>query len=207
MFKSKLLIFCFFLIAYGGSNQWEKRSADLTSCDISKILFVNNDTGFVFGDSGFIARTTDSGNTWDDISISQDIRIGDACFISPNHIIAVGENGNFITSDDFGENWDISIVNMEYDNIRVFSFDGKNIWIVGRNGIICKSSIIQAFIMNRPYSINQLNRNRNLILFNLLGQYLHAIPRTNQLVIKKTGSKYNKSILAGNDKSHAINKK
>jgi hypothetical protein len=61
---------------------------------------------FAYGDSGMIARTTNAGASWEDISIPEYRRLAAASFIDPSNGIMVGGGGLAIKTSDGGLSWD-----------------------------------------------------------------------------------------------------
>lgn len=63
-----LLLLLVFFIAFTTNAQWEKRDIG-TEYSLIDIDFVNAQTGFICGSFGVIKKTTDGGETWEDMEI------------------------------------------------------------------------------------------------------------------------------------------
>ena len=76
------------------------------NCLMTKILFINSQTGFAAGLSGNIFKTTDQGKTWSQSYNTSDGHIYDFYFADGNTGYAAGQN-EIIKTVDGGNTWNI----------------------------------------------------------------------------------------------------
>ena len=130
-----------------GGSSWINifESSDISPSESNKIIFKNNELGYVIGDV-FTKFTTDGGYTWNNLmqlSWARDIafineQVGYAVTTHP----ALGSSGNLYKTTDGGNNWTDNGV-VYGGKINSVNFINENIgWIAGGNAII-KIGIIQ----------------------------------------------------------------
>lgn len=106
------------------------------------VFFLNNDTGFVTGNLERIYRTTNGGNIWDLVhSVSSNAYINKIKFINSQTGFAVGCNYSRLKrTTNCGVNWQSMSYSSNLDLIGVSFSPGQNGLIVGKSGMILRSS-------------------------------------------------------------------
>lgn len=87
----------------GGFN-WDIVNS-VSGMEYHEILFINDSTGFVTGDSGSLLKTTDTGFTWSTINTGVIESLYSIDIASDGYGFAVGFNGTIIRTEDYGNNW------------------------------------------------------------------------------------------------------
>lgn len=87
----------------GGFN-WDIVNS-VSGMEHHEILFINDSTGFVTGDSGSLLKTTDTGLTWSNINTGVTQSLYSIDIASDGYGFAVGFNGTIIRTEDYGNNW------------------------------------------------------------------------------------------------------
>jgi len=129
----------------GGTN-WNESSSSTIDRYISKIKFVNADTGYAVGGntgtfSGFILKTTDAGITWSAINIGIDTYwISDLSLPDENTIFVVGQLGQILKSNDAGVSWLKQNTNTTETLNAVFFLDANTGYVIGDNQTILKTT-------------------------------------------------------------------
>lgn len=129
----------------GGMN-WNESSSTSIDRYISKIKFVNADTGYAVGSNtgtygGYIHKTTDAGNTWSAINTGIDTYwINDLSLPDEHTIFAVGESGMILKSDDAGVSWLKQNPNTIETLNAVFFLDANTGYVIGDNQTILKTT-------------------------------------------------------------------
>ncbi len=134
-----------------GGKTWAQVKTD-TTLPYNSVYFVDNDTGFVFGEDGIILRTTDGGNSWDTRSI--DSYIGAyldvfffkaATFTDKNtgFLVGGGYYGNEIyKTTDCGRTWQWNewIARPKVYELDDISFVDKNNGYAVGGGVLLKTT-------------------------------------------------------------------
>jgi photosystem II stability/assembly factor-like uncharacterized protein len=122
--------------AYGQGN-WTLAQKAATSGDLNAVFFADSETGWVGGDSGFLARTTDGGENWSRQIIDTQDAVNDIYFRGSEKGYVLAGDHVFSTTDG-GSNWreekilraeDFKRAKPELYSIRFA--DKRNGWIVG----------------------------------------------------------------------------
>jgi len=152
--KLILIVLSLFVFCKGLKAQnWSQQNSNTLS-DLNNINFVDNNTGWAFGDStvgftfitGIIRKTTNGGASWNAQNMGSDsIQILSSHTFSPTSIIAVGKfqttgDGAVIKTIDGGSSWTRDTTSIPERLFGVDFADANNGWIVGRNGYIGKTA-------------------------------------------------------------------
>lgn len=121
----------------------------VTTNDLTKLHFVNADTGWVVGDLGTIIKTTDGGNSWEFQPLTINAELVDIYMLNPDTGWAVAEVPPFDVNDPFGSyllkttnggaNWD-SLWFPEILYQAVHFIDDSTGWIGGLQGFLAGST-------------------------------------------------------------------
>ena len=108
--------------------------------DLGKILFVDDQLGFVLGDDGDIGRTTDGGSTWNFTSSGAPDNLDGLFFLDPDFGIAVGRDGGAVRTTDGGDTWSTITTGTVERLEDVIFFDESTGYIVGRENTFLKTT-------------------------------------------------------------------
>ena len=113
--------------------------------------FIDESNGWVCGKDGYISRTTDGGESWNDLNTETELNLYSVKFIDSTYGFAVGYKSDYsegivLRTTDGGENWQSQILQVRMLN-SVFIIDKDIAWISGseettegNKGIILYSS-------------------------------------------------------------------
>ncbi len=115
-----------------GGVSWD--SVATFSNNYRKIYFLNNLTGFTIGDYGKIERTSDGGNTWNNIeSGTNQLNLG-IYFLNQMTGWIVGNGGVIIKTTNSGLMWN-RISNLNDVITDIFAINEDDIWICGYDSL------------------------------------------------------------------------
>ncbi len=100
----------------------------------------NKNLIYLTGTLGSIFYSEVSGKKWNEIKLKVNSPVNDILFFDLNNFFAVNSNGDFIYSTDGGINWNIKKTEY-YLPLNKITTDGKNLYILGNNGLLLKKSI------------------------------------------------------------------
>lgn len=120
----------------GGAN-WIKRD-EVPLKHINSFYFLNNDYGWVTGDSGYICRTTNGGRDWQYVNFRNNYSIGKIVFSDSIHGYACAWGGELINTTNGGLTWQHDSFNPYTNVFSFFVADQYTVWIAGDNGLLAK---------------------------------------------------------------------
>ncbi|RPI18062.1 MAG: T9SS C-terminal target domain-containing protein [Ignavibacteriae bacterium] len=143
-----LLIFVFFilpsfLISVYAQSGWQKQTANTTKTLID-VYFIDNNTGWIVGDSAIILKTTNSGVNWLKSTYYGNVLLVSVYFKNQNTGLVGGYisgqhlNGFVIKSTNGGNTWSETYVQGE--PYCLFSFGGDTVWSSRHDGNVMKST-------------------------------------------------------------------
>jgi photosystem II stability/assembly factor-like uncharacterized protein len=99
------------------------------------IRFINQYTGWICGDSGYIAKTTNAGGSWTEQYSNSQTKLSKLFFLNENYGFAIGSNGTVLRTIDGGVNWVSIFTNNTYYYFYDCFFNNQNTgYICGTNG-------------------------------------------------------------------------
>jgi photosystem II stability/assembly factor-like uncharacterized protein len=104
--KKAVLAICltfFAAQAFYGQSSWRTLNSS-TSGDLVAVYFTSAERGFVAGDKGYFAQTTDGGKTWTKQFVYTEEDINEIYFRNDNNGYVVAGKKMFLT-DDGGRSW------------------------------------------------------------------------------------------------------
>ncbi|MBL0050604.1 MAG: T9SS type A sorting domain-containing protein [Bacteroidetes bacterium] len=132
----------FFILLYGINHktfsQWNNLSVNSTQF-LYGAYFLNNDTGFVFGD-GVVFKTNDGGINWNSPALAITSKFTAMTFINTNIGFLIGSAGKILKTTDGGNNW---LLQNSPTNQLLYALDfvdSLNGIIVGDYAIILKTN-------------------------------------------------------------------
>lgn len=94
------------------------------------VYFTTDETGFLCGEKGYLARTDDGGFTWDIIDIMDyEVKLETISFTDSLHGITVGPGGTYYLTNDGGSTWEKSRIPGAGDVISVYYPDKDTLWL------------------------------------------------------------------------------
>lgn len=107
--------------------------------DLESIEWVDENLGFAVGED-LIIRTSDGGNTWEELPVNFEGKLLDAAFWNQNEGLAVGENGLILKTLDSGNTWN-QIPSGNTQTLKSVAISAENkLFAVSEDGQILYSS-------------------------------------------------------------------
>jgi len=139
-----------FLKTIDGGKHWIDWREHLTNPDEWHLNAITVDAAgslFIAGESGFVYRSLDHGNTWETLNVPHEGSfLGVVAAKEPGHIVVFGIGGFIFTTHDAGEHWTEITVDTESGLAGGALLNDGSVLIVGGDGIILKSdSLVNNF--------------------------------------------------------------
>ncbi len=103
------------------------------------VAFVDRNTGWICGKSGFLFHTKDGGMTWEKLETGVDMSLFGVRFLSPQRGVIAGQQGLVIVSDDGGETWATVEVPTDKTMLTLDFYDDKHGMAAGDWGKIIRT--------------------------------------------------------------------
>jgi len=130
-----ILVFCYSLFITNYSlSQWFWQNPLPNGTTINCVKFVNNSTGWIFGEMGSIMKTTNLGTNWVNQNSGTTNNIVSACFYDVNTGWALTENSQLLRTTNSGNTWLLSSLS-PYNNASIFFLNQNTGWIYGFNRV------------------------------------------------------------------------
>ncbi len=100
----------------------------------------NKDLIYLTGSLGTIYYSEDKGKSWNEFNLKVSSPINDILFFDLRNFFAVNSTGDFIYTNDGGSTWNIKKTE-QYLPLNKIITDGKNLYIIGNNGLLLKKNI------------------------------------------------------------------
>jgi photosystem II stability/assembly factor-like uncharacterized protein len=101
--------------------------------NLRNVFFINADKGWVVGDNGFLARTTNSGTDWLANPISGAQNLKSVCFIDENNGWSADDAGNLYYTGD-GSNWSFKY-NFPFEIKKIYFKNINRGFVMGKDNI------------------------------------------------------------------------
>ena len=143
-----------------GGTTWETLKSG-TENNLNSVYFINKYIGYAVGDEGTIIKTIDGGATWTPLISGTDDPLGFVQFTDENNGYAVTtyiDGGKVLKTIDGGKTWNFILKDVFPSRFESgYFFDNNNGFIVGRDGIIKKTSNGgKTWIDNKNISIDKV---------------------------------------------------
>ncbi|WP_268033263.1 YCF48-related protein [Algoriphagus sp. PAP.12] len=137
MRKLSILFSLFFLIPLGTFGQtWTRLQS--WGLDLEAIVWVNDSVAFAGGEN-LLIKTSDYGQSWQELPIEFEGRIQGLQFEDADSGIAVGENSLILQTQDGGASWNSISLSGDF-NWKDIAYNGNAKWLmVGKSGDIYQS--------------------------------------------------------------------
>ena len=127
--------------------------------------YFNAKIGFLCGYKGFLIKTEDGGQSWEEISYNDDRIATNIYFLDDQTGWAVGENGLVISTTDGGNTWVVGNCGYRNNLLSISALDVNNCWLGSGNGKYLEFDP-DAKTECSPVSITELNlSDDNLLIF------------------------------------------
>jgi photosystem II stability/assembly factor-like uncharacterized protein len=129
------ILFFFFLVTQVCFAQWYQQN-NKTTKNLNAVTFIDDNSGFVVGDSGIILHSTNAGAIWEQQTSGTTVHLNDVLFINESNGWIVGGSwpgqGNILLhTTDAGVNWIKQLVDTTLSLNSVFFLDENIGWIGG----------------------------------------------------------------------------
>lgn len=120
------------------SQTWTSQTSGTTNI-LEAIWFKDAQNGWAVGNSGTTLFTTNGGQTWNAINLTNE-DLKDVAFLDQNIGLIVGDNGRIFRTTNGGANW-TSVASGTSSNILAVAFgEGGMAYAAGRDGVILRST-------------------------------------------------------------------
>lgn len=96
--------------------------------------FFNPNEGFVCGYEGFLIKTEDGGQSWQEIAYDDDRKAIAIHFVDAQNGWAVGDKGLVLSTTDGGDTWLVGNCGYRNNLLSISAFDAENCWAGSGNG-------------------------------------------------------------------------
>jgi len=120
-----------------GFNTSVSKSAN--AAFLRSFYFVNENIGFLGGNSGVIYKTLNSGNSFSFVSLPEQSNINDIFFINENIGFVCAANGKVYKTTNQGANWTATSLSSTSIN-KILFINSTDAFIVGNNGKLFKTN-------------------------------------------------------------------
>lgn len=122
-----------------GGQSWAKNN--ISTNYLRKIsIHPNKNLILLAGAAGTIFSSEKNGNKWNEIKLDVTSPVNDFLFFDLNNFFAVNSTGDFIYTTNGGNNWNFKKTQYFAPLNRIIT-DGKNLIVIGNNGILLKKKI------------------------------------------------------------------
>lgn len=177
--------------------------------------YFNANEGFVCGYPGFLIKTEDGGQNWEEIAYNDDRRATNIYFVDEQTGWAVGEGGLILSTSDGGNTWLVGNCGYRNNLFSISALDAENCWVSSVSGkylelnpdaeVDCLSlNIIEQNTSDTALSVfpnpasgevtisleksRLIDSNNRLFIFNNLGQYIYESSLMNETIALDTDS-------------------
>ena len=157
--KKKLILFVtgIFLISFTNGQSWEWLNPKPSSNIPYSIYFPDQNTGYIAGDYGMIAKTTDGGTTWFMQNSGTSWELESVYFQDANTGYAAGVHGVIIKTTDGGATWVSQASGTDAWLHSIHFADVNTGYVVGENTSLKTSDGGQTWqVLHLPYSSHSL---------------------------------------------------
>jgi len=102
---------------------------------LNSVKFINPEVGFILGRDGLILKTTDGGNSWQEISSNTNNWLEDIFFIDGIKGWITGSNGTVLITSDGGDNWNNINTSINTHLRSIYFLNDDFGWVSGDNAI------------------------------------------------------------------------
>ncbi len=101
------------------------------------VVFTSPRTGWAVGDDGLVLRSTDGGDSWEQVNVGATFTLHAVAFTADGQAgWTVGENGIVRHTADGGQTWETQLSGIGNHLYGLYVHDAQRAWAVGQNGHI-----------------------------------------------------------------------
>lgn len=127
--------------------------------------FFNPNEGFVCGYEGFLIKTEDGGQSWQEIAYDDGRKAIAIHFVDDQIGWAVGNNGLILSTTDGGDTWLVGNCGYRSNLLSISALDAENCWVGSGHGKYLELDV-DAEADCFPDNLNELNlRDNQLLIF------------------------------------------
>lgn len=123
-------------ISYNSGQSWTHSFLPDAYYLASDFHFFNENEGFVCGgfDEGFLIKTEDGGQSWQEIPYEDERRPREVYFVDEQNGWVIGKDGLVLSTTDGGNTWSVGNCGYSNDLISISALDTENCWIGSTGG-------------------------------------------------------------------------
>ncbi len=122
-----------------GTGEWKTIQSPTTN-NLKSVFFIDQNTGWISGENSTMFKTTDGGNTWNQLNVPTEITIFSVAATSANNVFASCWD-TIYCSNNGGQSWDARNTNTVNNNfLDIFIYDNNNIWVAGEATTFTRST-------------------------------------------------------------------
>lgn len=125
-----------FILQLSLNAQWVSKNPFPDGNYLRSVYFIDDNTGWISGSEGLIARTSDSGETWDKQLSGTSNTLKSIYFVNSSTGWTVGEGGKILFTSDGGSAWTDQVSTTPNTLNSVYFIDQNTGWAAGANGTI-----------------------------------------------------------------------
>ncbi len=125
--------------------------------------FFNANEGFVSGYEGFLLKTVDGGQSWQEIPYDDERQATNIYFVDEQVGWAIGNGGLLLSTTDGGRNWEVGNCGYRNNLISISALDAENCWVGSNNGEYLELDA-EAEADCAPVNIHELDPEDNRLL-------------------------------------------
>jgi photosystem II stability/assembly factor-like uncharacterized protein len=110
--------------------------AQAPKANLRSVFFIDDKIGWLAGDDGLIAKTSDGGTTWETMTIPTTVNLHSICFSDLNHGWAVGDEGTILHTRNGGRSWTPQESGKNYSLYAVDFIRPNEGWVCGNLGLV-----------------------------------------------------------------------
>jgi len=146
-------------------QSWTHNLLPAAYFNASEFHFFNAKEGFVCGYDGFLIKTEDGGQSWQEIAYDDDRKATRIYFIDEQIGWAAGEGGLVLSTTDGGDTWLVGNCGYRDNLVSISALDVENCWLGSSNGKYLEYDP-DAEVECSPVNIYELNSgDNNLLIF------------------------------------------
>jgi photosystem II stability/assembly factor-like uncharacterized protein len=129
------LVLCLICTEKAFGEYWVPQFSPVQNREFKSVDFIDTNTGWIVGEAGIILKTTNGGNTWNQLSSPTANNLTCVDFINSTVGWIVGENGTIFKTINGGTSWSAQtfelVAGNKYILTSIFAISSTEAWITG----------------------------------------------------------------------------
>lgn len=185
-FFNKFLVLIIFLlfINRNGISQWQWIYPVPQGMTLNSVSFIDNNTGIFSGVIGVLLRTTNSGNSYENINLGFNFDLNSCLFVNQNLCFAAGSFSKIFRSTNSGINWSGTTIEFNYGVTGISFVNDSTGWVTALYSNLYKTTnggvnwiFSELRYIQRANSVFFLNERVGFVAGS--GNYVNMIKTTN----------------------------